>query len=64
MEYKLEYLVDDEPKVFYLAKDEVVIGKLFENDIELKDNTVSRQHCKLQRVGKGYKLIDMKSTNG
>lgn len=64
MEYKLEYLVDDEPKIFYLARDEVVIGKLFENDIELKDNTVSRQHCKLQRVGKGYKLIDMKSTNG
>jgi len=64
MEYKLEYLVDDEPKVFYLAKDEVVIGKLSENDIELKDNTVSRQHCKLQRARKGYKLIDMKSTNG
>jgi adenylate cyclase len=64
MEYKLEYLVDDEPKVFYLAKDEVVIGKLSENDIELKDNTVSRQHCKLQRAGKGYKLVDLKSTNG
>ena len=45
MEYKLEYLVDDELKVFYLTKDKMVIGKLPENDIELKDNTVSRQHC-------------------
>ena len=64
MEYKLEYLADDERKVFYLAKDTVIIGKLPENDIELKDNTVSRQHCRLQRSGKGYKLSDMNSTNG
>jgi len=64
MEYKLEYLADDERKVFYLAKDTVIIGKLPENDIELKDNTASRQHCRLQRSGKGYKLSDMNSTNG
>jgi adenylate cyclase len=64
MEYKLEYLVDDELKVFYLTKDSVVIGKLPENDIELKDNTVSRQHCRLLRSGKGFKLTDMNSTNG
>ena len=64
MEYKLEYLADDERKVFYLTKDSVVIGKLAENDIELKDNTVSRQHCRLQRSGKGFKLADMNSTNG
>jgi adenylate cyclase len=64
MEYKLEYLADDERKVFYLTKDVVVIGKLPENDIELKDNTVSRQHCRLQRSGRGFKLADMNSTNG
>jgi len=64
MEYKLEYLADDEVKVFYLNKESVVIGKLPENDIELKDNTVSRQHCRLLRSGKGYKLSDMNSTNG
>jgi adenylate cyclase len=64
MEYKLEYMADEEQKVFYLAKDLVVIGKLPENDIELKDNTVSRQHCRLQRSGKSFKLADMNSTNG
>ncbi len=64
MDYKLEYLADDEVKVFYLAKDAVVIGKLPDNDIELKDNTVSRQHCRLQRTAKGFKLSDMNSTNG
>jgi adenylate cyclase len=64
MEYKLEYMVDDERKIFYLTKDKVVIGKLPENDIELNDNTVSRQHCQLQRFGKGYRLTDLKSTNG
>jgi adenylate cyclase len=64
MDYKLEYLADDERKVFYLAKDTVVIGKLPENDIELADNTVSRQHCRLQRTAKGFRLSDMNSTNG
>jgi adenylate cyclase len=64
MEYKLEFLADDEMKVFYLSKDSVVIGKLPDNDIELRDNTVSRQHCRLQRSGKGFKLSDMNSTNG
>jgi adenylate cyclase len=64
MEYKLEYLADDEMKVFYLTKDGVIIGKLPDNDIELKDNTVSRQHCRLQRSGKSYRLSDMNSTNG
>ncbi len=64
MEFKLEYMADDERKVFYLTKDLVVIGKLPENDIELKDSTVSRQHCRLQRAGKCYKLADMNSTNG
>ncbi len=64
MEFKLEYMVDDELKVFFLTKEKVIIGKLPENDIELKDNTVSRQHCQLQRAGKSYKLTDLKSTNG
>ncbi len=64
MEYKLEYLVDDELKVFYITKDTVVVGKLPACDVELDDNTVSRQHCRLQRSGKGYKLVDMNSTNG
>ncbi len=64
MEYKLEFQVDDEMKVFYLAGDAVVIGKLPACDIELNDNTVSRRHCRLQRTSKGYKLSDMNSTNG
>ncbi len=64
MDYKLEYLADDEAKVFYLAKETVVIGKLPDNDIELRDNTVSRQHCRLQRTAKGFKLVDLHSTNG
>jgi adenylate cyclase len=64
MEYKLEYYVNEEPQVFYLNKKTVTIGKLPDNDIELKDNTVSRQHCKLERHGDGFRLVDLKSTNG
>ena len=64
MEHKLEYVLNEESKIFYLNKDSIQIGKLMENDIELKDDTVSRQHCKLVKAGKKIKLIDLKSTNG
>jgi pSer/pThr/pTyr-binding forkhead associated (FHA) protein len=65
MEYKLEYNVNEEARVFYINKDAETIGKLPDNDIELKDNTVSRQHCRLLREGgAAFRLIDLKSTNG
>ena len=64
MEFKLEYTINDENKVVYLKKEVITIGKLPENDIELNDNTVSRQHCRLVRMEKSFKLMDLKSTNG
>lgn len=64
MEYKLEFTVNEMPQVFYLNKDEVSIGKLRDNDLELQEETVSRQHFKLVRWERTYKLLDLKSTNG
>ncbi len=65
MNFKIEYVVNDEVKTFHLQeKEELSIGKLPNNDIQLEDSTVSRTHCKICRHRKGYRLIDLGSTNG
>ncbi len=64
MEFKLEYTLNDELKIFYLNKDTVGVGKLSGNDLHLNDNSVSRNHCKFVRTGDAYKLVDLGSTNG
>ena len=64
MGYKLDFMINDVLKTFYLNKEEVSAGKLPSNDIEISDNTVSRKHCKFVKVGDKYKIIDLNSTNG
>ncbi|MCI0471355.1 MAG: FHA domain-containing protein, partial [Candidatus Aminicenantes bacterium] len=64
MEYKLEYIFNDEVKIFYLKKNAVSVGKLSSNDLQINENSVSRNHCKFTRAGRGYKLTDLGSTNG
>lgn len=64
MEYKLEYIFNDEVKIFYLKKNIISVGKLTSNDLQINENSVSRNHCKFTRLGRGYKLTDLGSTNG
>ncbi|MEN8153666.1 MAG: adenylate/guanylate cyclase domain-containing protein [Acidobacteriota bacterium] len=64
MEYKLEYLKNEEQKSFHLKVDEINIGKLPGNEFQLEDNSISRKHCKLEKFKDTYKIIDMGSTNG
>ena len=64
MEYKLEFLVNDELNFFYLNKDVITAGKLSSNDFQLNDNSVSRNHCKFINEINSHKLIDLGSTNG
>lgn len=64
MEFKLEYIINDELKTFYLNKDTVTTGKLAGNDLQLTDNSVSRNHCKFVSTGGMCKVIDLGSTNG
>jgi len=64
MEYRLNYLINDEQKFFSLKKDEITIGKLLGNDLYLDDNSISRKHCKLVKYGNTYKIEDLNSTNG
>ena len=64
MRFKLEYKVNDELSHYVLQKDTITIGKLPSNDIQLKDSTVSRNHCRIVKSGTGYVIIDSQSTNG
>jgi adenylate cyclase len=64
MEYKLEYIINDEITTYYLNKEVITIGKLSGNDLQLNDNSVSRNHCKFVRQKNIYKIIDLESTNG
>jgi DNA-binding NtrC family response regulator len=45
-------------------KDEVRIGSMDDNDVVVRDDTVSRYHCKIVQEDTGYVLVDLRSTNG
>jgi pSer/pThr/pTyr-binding forkhead associated (FHA) protein len=42
----------------------VFIGRSFKNDIQIGDNSISRKHLKVFRIGKRFFIEDLKSTNG
>jgi len=43
---------------------EVVLGRSKRADIQVEDNKLSRLHCKIFRVGMGYRLMDLQSKRG
>jgi adenylate cyclase len=47
-----------------ILKDEITIGRGKENDIVLKDSTISRNHAKITRSKKDYFIVDLGSYNG
>jgi diguanylate cyclase (GGDEF)-like protein len=51
-------------QVVDLAGQSVVIGRDAECDLELPDDSVSRQHATLEPTDEGYLLTDLSSTNG
>jgi transcriptional regulator with GAF, ATPase, and Fis domain len=50
--------------VLDLDKDEVSVGRAGENDIAVMDLKASRRHCKVERHGTSYVLVDLGSQNG
>jgi len=47
-----------------IADPEVLIGRSRQNQVKLVTEQASRQHCKLVRTEKGYRLVDGNSSNG
>jgi DNA-binding NtrC family response regulator len=56
--------IDDPSQEWTFDKEEVRIGSMDDNDIVLRDDTVSRYHCKIVQEDTGYVLVDLQSTNG
>jgi len=49
---------------FQLKEGVNTIGRAFENDIVLKDKTVSRQHLRIVKQADRYLVTDLESKNG
>lgn len=47
-----------------MEQDTIVVGRDQQSDIHLPDNSVSRRHVEFRRIGDGYELSDLNSTNG
>jgi adenylate cyclase len=62
--YKIEYSINDEIKTTILNKDTITVGKLPGSDIRIEDSSISRNHCKFLKTDNGFRIIDLKSTNG
>ncbi len=45
-------------------RDEITLGAMEDNDVVLRDDTVSRYHCRIVQEDTGYVLVDLSSTNG
>ncbi len=64
---KCTLTVEDESgrsRDYTFDKEEVRIGAMDDNDVVLRDETVSRYHCKIVQEDTGYVLVDQHSTNG
>src|SRR5687768_1292717 len=55
---------DGAVRVLTFEKDEIAVGAMDDNDLVLRDDTVSRYHCKIVQEDTGYVLVDLRSTNG
>jgi len=47
-----------------ILDDPVTIGRDEDVELPLRDGSISRRHCRVEREGDGYVLVDLGSTNG
>lgn len=57
-------LEEADRKIVPLDSDIVTIGRSHENTITIRDPRSSRFHCRLERVGNRFELVDVGSQNG
>lgn len=49
---------------FEIVDEEVHMGRELDNTLRLPDPSISRHHCVLRKVGGGYEIQDLQSSNG
>jgi len=61
----LELVFDDDGAVRRMPiRDGMTLGRSSDNDVVLRDFSVSRHHARLVGEGAAFRLVDLKSTNG
>lgn len=57
-----------DPRVFgsrhVLDEQPVLLGRGAENTLVLEGDSISRRHARIEKRGKGYTIVDLRSTNG
>jgi transcriptional regulator with GAF, ATPase, and Fis domain len=51
-------------RTFALAESEMSIGRSRQNPIQLETDQSSRKHCTVRKSGRGWRLVDERSSNG
>ena len=54
----------DKGKSFDLIDDLIYVGRSSDNEVQIKDKTVSRNHLRIKREDEKYFITDLKSQNG
>jgi len=49
---------------YAVLKNEILVGRGRENDLVLKDDTISRIHARIAHTREGYQLSDQEAFNG
>src|SRR6267142_2581862 len=57
-------IFDDRVRGMELPGRPVLIGRSRKNDLPINDGLLSRKHCSVVPMGTGYRLMDLKSSNG
>ncbi|NJN14338.1 MAG: GAF domain-containing protein [Planctomycetes bacterium] len=47
-----------------IEKESLVLGRASEADVRLEDRKASSSHCRIERSGEGYRILDLESQNG
>jgi pSer/pThr/pTyr-binding forkhead associated (FHA) protein len=50
--------------IYELEAEEITVGRGSKNQIIIRDNEVSREHCRLVRLVDEYEVVDLNSSNG
>ena len=58
------FLIVNGSRVFLLEEENITIGRMFDNDLVINDNRVSRYHARLEAKSGVFYLIDLNSTGG
>ena len=51
-------------RAFEIVDEEVHMGRELDNTLRLPDPSISRHHCVVRKVGGGYEIQDLQSSNG